>query len=471
MGNPDSIVATLQSANRRNRNRLFFVSSCLIVVVFFGWAWSSGLQTYRLAKFQVKNLIERSITEGSSIYIQKEINSFVEATNKSHLIPISIEISNDDKIIARSENYENHSFQFFQREFFLTPDGDPIASKIGFLLTRILWIFFIIVGVFLGLTFFLNKKSQAQFNTQLKMLMESLENFVSEIEALSHQVSTSPEVLNKLPKISVHANQKEILTLQKSFEELLRKTWILHHKTIDNEILRERTLFSSQMVHDLKSPLAALKFGFTKFDSPDSDSKGVILNALDRFEKILEKHGSKTHFIVEHFKFFPIVESVFREKLFVLSSRAETGFENKTPLELVTLESPANLSLESVFGEPTEFERALSNILNNAIEATSAQDRKIKIEVSREPIERGDSVSFVKIKIQDNGPGIPPEILVNLGQAGATMGKIHGTGLGLFQAKKAIERGFGNIKISSNPNQGTTVEILLKLLNQKTSSA
>ena len=72
-----------------------------------------------------------------------------------------------------------------------------------------------------------------------------------------------------------------------------------------------------------------------------------------------------------------------------------------------------------------------------------------------------DSRDMVMIKVQDNGKGIPPEILSKLAQRGNTFGKEGGSGLGLYHAKTTVENLGGEFKIESEMNHGTTVTLLL----------
>ena len=63
--------------------------------------------------------------------------------------------------------------------------------------------------------------------------------------------------------------------------------------------------------------------------------------------------------------------------------------------------------------------------------------------------------------IKDNGKGIPPEILIKLGQRGETHGKAGGSGLGLFHARTTAESWGGSLVITSELGKGTTVKIKL----------
>jgi len=64
------------------------------------------------------------------------------------------------------------------------------------------------------------------------------------------------------------------------------------------------------------------------------------------------------------------------------------------------------------------------------------------------------------LEITDSGPGIPAEILPNLGEPFFTT-RPEGTGLGLAIAKRYVEEAGGRLEIASTVGRGTTVRIVL----------
>lgn len=67
------------------------------------------------------------------------------------------------------------------------------------------------------------------------------------------------------------------------------------------------------------------------------------------------------------------------------------------------------------------------------------------------------------MSVQDNGKGIPPELLAKLGHRGETHGKAGGTGLGLHHARTSAESWGGSFKLSSEVGKGTTATVVLPL--------
>jgi hypothetical protein len=98
-----------------------------------------------------------------------------------------------------------------------------------------------------------------------------------------------------------------------------------------------------------------------------------------------------------------------------------------------------------------EFSRVLSNLINNSVEAFTDGHGKVAVCLRK----YGDKVSIV---VQDNGKGIPPEVLAKLGERGVTHGKDgtqSGSGLGVWHAKSTIESFGGQFQINSKVGEGT----------------
>lgn len=97
------------------------------------------------------------------------------------------------------------------------------------------------------------------------------------------------------------------------------------------------------------------------------------------------------------------------------------------------------------------FQRVLNNILNNAYEALTPGQR-IQVTLSEEG-------EYFTLQIQDNGIGIPQDLLPTLFEPFVTHGKSKGTGLGLAISQKIVEDHGGSIEVESQENKGTSFTI------------
>lgn len=111
--------------------------------------------------------------------------------------------------------------------------------------------------------------------------------------------------------------------------------------------------------------------------------------------------------------------------------------------------------LPKVQCSPSQINQVLLNIVSNAAQAI-ADTGTLTLRTSRE------NAGTVRIDIEDDGAGIPPEVLPKIFDPFfTTKGVGKGTGMGLSISFKIIEQHGGRITVSSEPGIGTVFSILL----------
>jgi len=99
----------------------------------------------------------------------------------------------------------------------------------------------------------------------------------------------------------------------------------------------------------------------------------------------------------------------------------------------------------------------MRNVLVNLIEnSLDAMEGRGSIELCSEAID-----GQVNIRVRDDGPGMPTEVLEKATQAFFSTKQSHGTGLGLSIADKVVKRHGGSLSIDSALGEGTTITISL----------
>jgi signal transduction histidine kinase len=122
----------------------------------------------------------------------------------------------------------------------------------------------------------------------------------------------------------------------------------------------------------------------------------------------------------------------------------------------ITIEKYYSDNLPLIQAYPGELNQVWMNILHNAVQAAGGSG-KIRIET----FVRDD---LVAVKISDNGPGIPDDILPKIFEPFfTTKEQSQGTGLGLNIVYKIIEKHKGQIHVESKLGEGTAFEILLPI--------
>ncbi len=148
-----------------------------------------------------------------------------------------------------------------------------------------------------------------------------------------------------------------------------------------------------------------------------------------------------------------ICKSILIEKTFEYQELSQIQFEFESHLTEGTLVSIKESLLQ----------RILSNFINNAVEAMSSNCGKIKLMLFKDHDQ-------VKILVQDDGQGIPENILHIMGHKMVTFGKTNkpnaphsGNGIGVYSAQKYITQSGGSLEFSSKEGLGTSVLIRLPI--------
>lgn len=204
---------------------------------------------------------------------------------------------------------------------------------------------------------------------------------------------------------------------------------------------------ASQVAHDIRSPLAALEAAAKGLDI-HKDQRTLVNGAVGRIQAIADDlltryraHGAEVKAKMECCPLAGLIEQVVAEKR--IQHKDKAG---------VSLEFSGAGGLKAAVNQ-REFQRLISNLLNNAVEALD-KGGTVAVGISA-------SGGQVLIEVRDNGKGIQPEILAKLGEKGETHGKAGGTGLGLYHARTTVEGWGGSFRIGSEPGKGTTVAIEL----------
>lgn len=227
-------------------------------------------------------------------------------------------------------------------------------------------------------------------------------------------------------------------TAAQAIRQLLR----VREDTASQALARATELerLSSQLSHELKNPLGAIKalVQLSRRSAQDADTRArleVVEGEVDRMQGILQGYLSFSRPLdclhVEDLEAGALVDEVTA----VLEARAESAG--------VALRRTGEARLR---GDPRRLKEALINLIANAIEAT-APGGVVELRIS----EAGDTV---RIAVRDNGRGMTPDVLQQLGTPFFTT-RDDGTGLGVLLARGVFVQHGGSLDYESAPGLGT----------------
>ena len=215
---------------------------------------------------------------------------------------------------------------------------------------------------------------------------------------------------------------------------------------------------SSQVAHDIRSPLAALDSVLGSVTRLPEGERLLIRSAVGRIRDIANSLLSKQR--AHAVGVASAVPEAASPQL--LSSLIDPVVSEKRLQFRLQSRVEAELRLDaSSYGlfaavQPIEFKRLVSNLVDNAIEAFGEGVGVVIVGLSSRD-------GHALVSVQDNGKGIPPEVLAKLGNRGETYGKAGGSGLGLYHARTSVESWGGSFEIVSEVGKGTTATVVLPL--------
>lgn len=217
------------------------------------------------------------------------------------------------------------------------------------------------------------------------------------------------------------------------------------------EIARRMKNLALEVSHDIRSPLSSLTMSLKEHVFNEPEEKKVVLASLERINDIANNLLAIDKKVHPQEKFeatllIPLINSVISEKRIQFNAVKELKFV-----------STFNCSpFISAMLDGSLFQRALSNLLNNAIEAMR-ENPEIRITIDEE----NEVISLV---IEDFGSGMSRDVLDKIGERGFTTKKNSnsaGHGIGLSSSMEAIKKLGGSIGVDSQEMVGTKITIKL----------
>lgn len=229
-----------------------------------------------------------------------------------------------------------------------------------------------------------------------------------------------------------------------------------------SDILDKAVAVTSGLAHEIKNPLAGLK-GAAQLILGEKD-QGRIKEYVDI---ILRETGRIDDLVRELLDFSKTKELKFEERnlnqiLFEIIEREKLRLPKN--IHILTEFDP---SLPDVKVDDKLIHQVFSNLVQNAIEATSKNDEGfvwVKSKVVTDFVLKKDKIKkkFISVQIQDDGQGMSEDILKNIFIPYYSTKK-KGTGLGLAIANKIIEQHGGTIVVNSKLGEGAKFQVYLPI--------
>jgi two-component system NtrC family sensor kinase len=253
----------------------------------------------------------------------------------------------------------------------------------------------------------------------------------------------------------------------------------LMEKESEKDLLRDRLYRSVRLAelgemtasfaHEINNPLQIMKSELTMLDLVLEDAekenvpltgtvKSEVHDSLDQMKLQINRCSQITSSILRFGRKEPAaatrldLNDLVRDIGSMVAKKAETrGIDFQRSVKPGT---------PPILGDASKLQQIFVNLLNNAIYAIVERHGNTggKLEFTAESGGSG----WALVKVRDNGPGIPKDVLANIYTPFfTTKPPEKGTGLGLSVCYGLIESMGGNIEVSTREGEGTVFSVLL----------
>ncbi len=274
----------------------------------------------------------------------------------------------------------------------------------------------------------------AESSDEMRTLVAAFNSMLDEIQTRDHQLQRKNEELGKAKEFAEGANRAKSHFLANISHEL---------RTPLNAIIG----FSSILINQLFGPLGHAKYGEY---SKDINEAGVhLLDIINDILDLSKAEAGRLQMVFEDV----FIERAINKCISITSERSsEAG---------VTISTDIPRGLPPIMADRLRFIQIMLNVLSNAVKFTP---RGGSVHITVNTQSRGSHVTDFVISVRDTGIGMSQEHIEkafqSFGQIDSDLNrKYEGTGLGLPLTKKLVDLHHGSIRIQSELNVGTMVEL------------
>lgn len=245
---------------------------------------------------------------------------------------------------------------------------------------------------------------------------------------------------------------------------LLGASILLHDVTLEKSLSQMKKDFTNVMVHELRSPLTAIKasseFLTSKADLTDFEKNKLTQMISESSRKMLDVIALILDSAKMDAGLFTIrktesdIKKLITDRINVFTPLAKEKSINL----LVSIEQ----DLPKFAFDPIRIDEVLNNLLSNSLKFTP-NNGTIQINAAH-------VLNKIVVSVKDSGSGIPKDkqhLLFAKFQQAPTDGDHQGTGLGLYVVKGVVEAHGGTVSLESEVGAGTKISFALPISDKE----
>ncbi len=432
MENSLSIMTKIQNSSRK---AVAFLVLFTIFLAGIGLAWreyTSALQLQKLVATQSSRIVNNAIINQDLLSIQGELTRAGESIKDALGANLYAEIYLNHKLIAQiglkkpesltfTNQLEENKKLLDQSELSIRVFPDYRKAFLAWIVS-VAFIFVLAIAISAILERFLKRAVTLWLNPLVNLIKQihgiatetekiSMSRFYTSTDGSTKEIRDLTGALNQfLEAIAIAENDKNVAHQKLLIEE---------RQSAKSRAIAE---VSSMVAHDMRAPLGVFETILT-VDKIHSNHKDAVRQALSRL-----------HAMVESMRYTDRESLIFRQPCALEFDFLEKALESRLLEKNLKFNYPRSRSF-AAFLDAHKIERALLNLLSNAVDAARAE-----VILTVESRERSLVLSVI-----DDGSGVPHEIIDGLFQSGVTRNKEHGTGLGLSFVKRIMQAHGGEV--------------------------
>ena len=231
---------------------------------------------------------------------------------------------------------------------------------------------------------------------------------------------------------------------------VIRTAWSaarLEQRLSRSENLAAMGRLTATLAHEIKNPLAIIRGSVQRLGKLEPEAQRMA-------EYVVEEVDRLTHTVARYLRFARADEVGGRGDASATLRATLDLVEGELAARHVTLAMPELAVAWPVRLDNESLKQVYLNLILNAVEAMPEGGR-----LSIEPVERAGRI---EVNIRDEGTGILPEVMKQLGEPFYST-KAKGSGIGLFLTRRLLESAGGSLRIHSEPGRGTTCTVSLPI--------
>jgi signal transduction histidine kinase len=308
------------------------------------------------------------------------------------------------------------------------------ARRFRFLVNRTALLLFVIGLLVMAVVSYIASRVAGHLSRQLSRPLDELVGWTDRIARGERLPLPNEEHTRGAPEFG---------TLRDRMRTMARDLEAGRQSALEAERLSAFRESARQVAHELKNPLTPIRFAVATLRSK-------VGAELKETVDVLEAESARLEAMAKNFAQFGRLPEGPVADVDLAELARETA--RATLPRSVTQEVKTDGGPFLVRGQHDALQRALTNVLLNAVDATQARGT-----VSIRIIGRNGEVTLA---VRDDGVGIAPDVLARIWEPYVTT-KTGGTGLGLAIVKQTVLSHGGRVEASSEPGVGTDIRIII----------